>query len=608
MKLLSRRVLAAVLPSFALLAGPLQAGVDRWTSIGPDGGDVTALAFSANGRTAWAGTRVNGVFRSVDGGKSWATVGLRGAVRDLAAGAAARSLVYAATSEGVFRSDDAGSHWTALNAGLPAVDGRRNATLVATEPTAPAAVWVGLHGLLYRSVDLGATWRPAAKGLEGAAVDVAPHPRKAGVVYAATTTGVFRSPDSGRTWSRSGLRGKFVQRIVFDRGRPDHLYAVVKDFTHRGFSFMVIFVSDDRGGSWKPGGEVPNGFFGSMDLVADPAQAGVAWAGVSGAVEFALFKTTDGGLHWQGVQQGNGISVLAANPLRSGVVLAGQADVYTAGEGPAILRSEDGGASWSPSGAGFRAQKVLEVVPDPSRPGALYARGRCCSLWKREGGDRPWIPLPTGISLTGYAQLVLDPTTPSTLYLATALDIHKSVDAGASWQGLSLLSVSSLAVDPVRPSVLYGAPDIAPVLARSDDDGLSWGGLDGSAGLYAELVTATATAVYADGFPDHGTYRDRLRRSTDGGATWTTLLRLGRGDALFEALFEVLDPRGSDRLWAAGRGAVFVSEDGGATWSPYGKGLPPADVLDLRLDPFDPDTLYAATDGGSVYALTRSDG
>src|SRR5919112_2040472 len=104
----SHPVLPSLLLGFALLAAtPLQAGVNRWTSIGPDGGGVTALAFSANGRTAWAAT--NGL--------------------------------------GVFRSDDAGLHWTATNTGLPSlpdVSHRVGAALVATEPTEPAAVWAAI--------------------------------------------------------------------------------------------------------------------------------------------------------------------------------------------------------------------------------------------------------------------------------------------------------------------------------------------------------------------------------------------------------------------------------------------------------------------------------
>ena len=67
--------LASILGLALLAAAPLQAGVNRWTSIGPDGGGVTALAFSANGGTAWAGTRKLGVLSSADNGRTWTAAG-----------------------------------------------------------------------------------------------------------------------------------------------------------------------------------------------------------------------------------------------------------------------------------------------------------------------------------------------------------------------------------------------------------------------------------------------------------------------------------------------------------------------------------------------------
>jgi photosystem II stability/assembly factor-like uncharacterized protein len=274
-------VLSTLILGFAFLAAaPLQAGINRWTSIGPDGGGVTAVAFSANGRTAWAATEKLGVFRSPDNGRTWtvASQGLSGEVRDLAASPAAPGRVYAATtSSGVFRSDDAGLHWTAVNTGLPAVNGQVSTVLVATEPTEPAAVWVALpdQRALYRSANLGARWRYAGRGLKGIVQDVAPHPKTAGVVFAATDRGLFRSADSGDNWSPWGLRGLWVSRVVFDRVQPRHLYAVtLSEGSLHNFN-GTVFVSDDGGASWKQSSDQPAGANG-FELAADPAHAGTA--------------------------------------------------------------------------------------------------------------------------------------------------------------------------------------------------------------------------------------------------------------------------------------------------------------------------------------------
>ncbi|HEY4593845.1 MAG TPA: hypothetical protein VIJ61_15620, partial [Thermoanaerobaculia bacterium] len=207
------------------------------------------------------------------------------------------------------------------------------------------------------------------------------------------------------------------------------------------------------------------------------------------------------------------------------------------------------------------------------------------------------------------------------------------------------------------PSTLYGLGQGQgqghDIFYRSDDGGFSWHALSGSVGPEARLMTVTATAVYAYGVDDQPPHHTGLRRSTDGGTTWTTLLNFDRDfdSAFVQAVAEdqndprrlwtavvnfgapevtvgiyrstdggahwslsrlerfvfalAVDPRNSNRIWAASVGTVFLSEDGGATWVSFGEGLPATEVFDLRLDPLDPDTLYAGTNGGSVYELTR---
>jgi photosystem II stability/assembly factor-like uncharacterized protein len=660
----SHPVLPSLVLGLALLAVvPLHAGVNRWTSIGPYGGAVTALAFSANGHTVLAGTRTLGVFRSTNSGRTWtaANLGLSGEVVDLAASPGAPGWVYAVTSSGVFRSDDAGLHWTAADAGLPSVNGRVDAVLVATEPTQPAAVWAALpqQQALYRSANRGARWRYAGRGLKGVVRDVAAHPKTAGVVFAATDEGLFRSTDFGGNWRPSGLQGLEVSRVVFDRVQPRHLYAVTSEEVHQGIVLGTVFVSDDGGASWQEGSQRLF-IYGSFELAADPARAGTAWL----SSFFSVLKTRDGGQHWQGVLERGDWKALAVNPLRPGTVLVGNLESWRGK--PAVFRTDDGGTSWSPSDTGIAGQTVVKILPDPSKPGALYAQGG--SLWKRTGAGQPFTPFfPTLFDPDGdrldFDDLIFDPKTPSTLYLVAGWGsyLYKSVDAGATWQQISdfssigsLPSIGFLTIDPAHPSTLYGVAARDDGIYRSDDGGFSWNALSSAAEFDTDWLTVTGTAVYANVQDKSFPYHNRLSRSTDGGTTWTTLLNLDSGyledlaedprdpQRLWTAFIKfgnpsatgdiyrstdggahwslsrmpgnrpvfalALDPRNSNRVWAASAGAVFLSEDGGATWVSFSEGLPSLDVLDLRLDPFDPDTLYAGTDGGSVYELTRRAG
>ncbi|MEP6995742.1 MAG: hypothetical protein ABI968_14565, partial [Acidobacteriota bacterium] len=79
--------------------------------------DVRALAVARTGDVLYAGTR-SGVFRSMDGGASWARTGLAQIAVALVLDPRAPDTVFAGTSEGVFRSSDGGESWGPMNRGL----------------------------------------------------------------------------------------------------------------------------------------------------------------------------------------------------------------------------------------------------------------------------------------------------------------------------------------------------------------------------------------------------------------------------------------------------------------------------------------------------------
>ena len=99
---ISRLLLLLILVGLASPTLTVSAGVNTWTSNGPDGGDVRALAIDpANPATLYAGTSGGGVFKSTDGGGSWTVIntGLTSTdVRALAIDPANPATVYAGTS------------------------------------------------------------------------------------------------------------------------------------------------------------------------------------------------------------------------------------------------------------------------------------------------------------------------------------------------------------------------------------------------------------------------------------------------------------------------------------------------------------------------------
>ena len=124
-----------------------EAGTNVWTSHGPEGGYVSALAINPNTpSTLYVGTGGGGVFKSTDSGDSWKPAGtglLAPVVLALAVEPNTPSTLYAGTwGDGVFESTDRGGSWNPVNTGLPT-------TLILTlavAPTTPSTLYAGTWG------------------------------------------------------------------------------------------------------------------------------------------------------------------------------------------------------------------------------------------------------------------------------------------------------------------------------------------------------------------------------------------------------------------------------------------------------------------------------
>jgi photosystem II stability/assembly factor-like uncharacterized protein len=573
-------------------AAPRQAAQQQaepvWSSIGPDGGALTALA-EAPGRPQilYAVVAQGGIWRSESGGRQWALAGRGLAAYSIAAlivDARDAEVLYAASSEtGVLKSVDGGSSWAAANQGLAAGSGF---LALAADPYHPGRLYAGTGDGVYRSLDGATTWQPANAGLAGDQVYGFAFTPAA--VFAGFDRGVARSVNGGVTWqpSRLGL-GEAAQALAADPSRPAVLYAA---------SSAAVWKSADGGRTWS-----------RASSFADPVIQLATDAG--GAVYVAtpgtLFRSTDGAASFRALPPAPFVPVaglrLAAGSAPGTLLAAASAGLF---------RTLNGGISWQPLNPGLRGLAVVSLAVDPRDASAVYA-GVTTGLLAGRHRDAAWSPRFAGLGLIQPVEapsfLAVDPAGSGTIYRSLVFSLSRSFDGGRRWHDLVLpnpcLVVSALALDPTAPRTVYVGGDNGDsgcqerdLAFKSTDGGNTWTALsiDAVNGIYVDPSSPQTVYALADG----------LRKSTDGGMTWSSA-DAGLTPQAIDSLDSLaIDPRSSGTLYAAAHSGLFKSTDGGGSWLPAGAGLPPGAVNTVAVSPREPGTVYAGIRGVGVFRST----
>jgi len=228
-------LVALLIPS---RADVVSAGVNVWTSHGPEGGQIRALAIDpVTPATLYAAARDNGVFKTANGGESWSQTGLTHIdVQAMAIHSATPSTLYAGTyGGGVFKSINGGASWSVFNSGLTSTAIRA----LAIDPATPATLYAGTWGGVFKSTKAGGYWVAANTGLTDTDIQaLAIDPVTPTTLYARTEhAGVFKSTNGGANWSQTntGVTTSDVQALAIDPGTPTTLYAG----THGGGVFDI---------------------------------------------------------------------------------------------------------------------------------------------------------------------------------------------------------------------------------------------------------------------------------------------------------------------------------------------------------------------------------
>jgi photosystem II stability/assembly factor-like uncharacterized protein len=307
------------------------------------GAALVVAGGAGHGGAAWAQGKGGGP-------GAWQPTGLGEAVRQLYTPTS--GAFFARTQTDLWRSDDAGATWASVS--LPPLgSGER---LGAVDPTNHTIVYVSGADGLYKSSDDAATWTPVLPGNVQGVVVSAADPR---VVYAITLRGslVFhRSRDGGATWEEFPIEigaSPCVSSVILLQAHPTDAQRVFRTagcYAGRNFG-DGLWESHDQGTTWaqtfRVQGTFPRRLAGGEG--GAPQRFYLAAGGAVPGARAQLARSDDDGQTWRELTS----LPLAANAAIGGLVFdpATPDRLWVAIGGRGVLRSDDGGATWTAVGS-----------------------------------------------------------------------------------------------------------------------------------------------------------------------------------------------------------------------------------------------------------------
>ncbi len=497
---------------------------------------------------------------------------------------------------------------------------------------------------IHKSTDGGKTWRELKKGLpkeDKGRIGLAISPQQPDVIYATVELahrkgGFFRSNDAGASWEK---RGDYLSG-----GTGPHYYQEIFASPHqfdRVYQMDVrMHVTDDGGKNFRKVGEKHK--HGDNHALAFSAHdPDYLLAGTDGG----LYESWDLGKNWKfianlPVTQFYKVAVDYDEPFYN--VIGGTQDNATQ-HGPSRTDNRHGirNSDWMITVFGDGHQPAI----DPTNPNIIYSEWQQGNLVRhdRKTGEITFIkPQPAdgeeNDRFNWDSPILISPHDPARLYFASQR-VWRSNDRGDSWKAISgdlsrgldrlqqpmmdrvwsydavwdlmamsvFGSVTSLSESPVQQGLIYAGTDDG-LIQITEDGGQNWRRIEQLPDvpenffvndIKADLYDADTVYVCVDNHKA-GDFKPYLLKSTDRGATWTSMTGdLPERHLVWRIVQDHVKP---DMFFLGTEFGVFFTVDGGEKWIKLSGGAPNIPFRDLVIQKREND-LVGATFGRGFYIL-----
>jgi photosystem II stability/assembly factor-like uncharacterized protein len=436
---------------------------------------------------------------------------------------------------------------------------------------------------------------PQAQNISAVLVDAS----QPSFLYAGLTNGqVFRSTTSGDTWARiTTLEGQHaIYQLTQHPEQREYFYAA----TTGG-----LFVSTNKGWNWTHVRMSANSpLNGSCRVLSiDPWTPAVMYAGIQGT---GIVKSTDGGLSWS---ESNGdldaqkvksceVYDIAIDPSKPDVL-------YAALSGLGILKSTNAGNSWTNTTEEFTrsASAATHIAINQSSTEAVCYGTNTGNIFKSVNGGLSWSPARYGPDLDRILCLTNHPSAPGTLFAGTTVGALMSTDYGGTWQPLSPglpHTASTVVVSGAKGDHSLYVHGQGLGLQRSTDGGLTWSHIDKNlGGASVSVVTATRAGTRIICAAGSALFRYDITRGT-----WRSI---NNGLTAGPIASVALDEDSSSIVYAGGLSGIFKTRDAGETWQRMPKSVRVLPLSFLDVHPFFKTRMFSSGEQGFFVSTDRGE-